>query len=64
MTINEYICVDSDENEHFRSRNHIEAREYAQKYGMGLVEEEYEYTDSSLIEDYRETKEESESEDN
>jgi len=56
-TISVYAFLDEDagdgEYESWTTQNFTEAQEYAKQYGYAIIELEYEYSDSSLIEDYR-----------
>jgi len=57
-TIEVYGYEDSDGNvtdENNTTQNIVEAREHAQKYGLRVIAYEYEYADSSLVEDYTAT---------
>lgn len=56
-TVSVYAFLDKDagdgEFEGWTTQDFREAQEYARQYGFAIIELEYEYSDSSLIEDYR-----------
>lgn len=56
-TISQYVVVDDDENpiayEH-GTFNYAEARDQARRLGGAVIEHEYEWSDSSVVADFRE----------
>lgn len=49
-TISVYTFEDADGNEQeYSTQNSIEAKEYASKYNLRVVDNEYEWSDSSLV---------------
>lgn len=54
-TIEVYTFIDNDDNVFgtFETQNVEEAKDYASRNLLAIVAEEYEYSDSSLVHDYR-----------